>query len=240
MKKNNININNLTTLWKTAASYAPNNLSDKNFECAYIPNTQWPNRIWAKQPLSLEELEKTKQKLGPHYKNITFSHFYTPNINESLQKNQNLKAKSIQYGMSVSLHNKFKTQKNIVFKTVSNEDEAQLWSEAFYSAFGYEISTKTILNTKEHIPFYLIYLKQELIGTIILFITNKTAGIHSLGVIPQKRKQGFATEIMHHILNTAINKNLSFATLQASQMAKDMYLKMGFSIDFLMENYQLK
>lgn len=61
--------------------------------------------------------------------------------------------------------------------------------------------------------------------------------MHSLGIIPQKRKQGFATEIMRHTLNKAIDQNLSLATLQASEMAKEMYLKLGFSLDFLMKNY---
>lgn len=240
MKNKKLNIDNLTTLWQVASSYIKSNFNDEYFECAFIKNAEWPNRVWAKKTLSIENLERTKEKLGSIYKNLTFSHFYVANENASLRNNQNLKPKSVQYGMSLSLTKKFKTQRNIEFKKVETKEDAQLWSDSFYKSFCYRISSETIIRTIDKIPFYLVYFQKELIGTIILFVTDKTAGIHSLGIIPEKRKQGFATEIMHHILNKSIDQNLSLATLQASKMAKEMYLKMGFSIDFLMENYQLK
>tara|TARA_R110000764_G_scaffold26964_3_gene64144 strand:+ start:167 stop:889 length:723 start_codon:yes stop_codon:yes gene_type:complete len=234
------NINNLTALWKVVSSFFPNNFNDQYLECAYIEDSQWPNRIWAKKPLSISHFEETKENLGGIYKKLTFSHFYVAKENSSFNNNQNFKPKSVQYGMSLSLNDKFKTLRNLEFKIVENENEAQTWSDSFYKAFCYDISLETIIKTKEKIPFYLVYFEKELIGTVILFVTNQAAGIHSLGIIPQKRKQGFATEIMYHILNKSIDQNLSLATLQASEMAKEMYLKMGFSIDFLMENYQLK
>lgn len=240
MNNNELNINNLTALWKDASSFYPNDFSDENFECAYIENSQWPNRIWAKNPKAIEHFRKIQENLGGNYKDFTFSHFNIANENTSLKNNQNLKTKSVQYGMSLSLINKFKKQRNLEFKIVENEEEAQVWSDSFYKIFSYEISLETIIKTKREIPYYLVCFEKELIGTVILFVTNQTAGIHSLGILPQKRKRGFATEIMHHILNKSIEQNLSLATLQASEMAKEMYLKMGFSIDFLMENYQLK
>ena len=73
-----------------------------------------------------------------------------------------------------------------------------------------------------------------------MYTTGKTLGVHALGIDPDQRKQGYATEIMHHVLNKGIDQGASTATLQASEMAKNMYLKMGFTHDFLMENYQLK
>ena len=100
------NINNLTALWKVVSSFFPNNFNDQYLECAYIEDSQWPNRIWAKKPLSISHFEETKENLGG-------------------------------------------------------------------------------------------------------IVTNQAAGINSLGIIPQKRKQGFATEIMYHILNKSIDQNLS-------------------------------
>lgn len=240
MKKVELNINNLTTLWKIASASYQRYFSDEHFEYAYIKNTQWPNRVWIKNPSSIHFFEKIKEKIGKPYKDLTFSYFNTHSKNIFLKNKHNLKLKSVQYGMSLPLKNKFITQKKIHFKQVENENEAQAWSNSFQKSFGYNISSQIILKTKEHIPFYLVYLEQELIGTVILFVTKNVVGIHSLGILPKKRKQGFATEIMHHILNKSIDKNLTLATLQASEMAKAMYLKIGFSIDFLMENYQLK
>ncbi|WP_242202199.1 GNAT family N-acetyltransferase [Aestuariivivens insulae] len=240
MNNEKLNTYNLTTLWLNAVSYSEKTWDNDYFECAHIENTQWPNRLWAKNTLSAQDLENAITRLDLSHKGLTLSHFCTPDQKNTLQHNAKLKLKSVQYGMSLALKNKFKTQKNLVFRSIDHEDRANLWSDAFSKAFGYNISVETIMKTKEKIPYYLVYSKLDVVGTVILYPTQHVAGIHSLGVIPTKRKQGFASEIMHHVLNKAIDQNLSLATLQASVMAKPMYLKMGFSIDFIMENYQIQ
>ena len=237
MKKVVSNINNLTSLWKTASAPYQGYYKGTSFESAYIENAQWPNRIWTSPSPSLKQVEEIKQEMNTDYKQFTFSYFTLSNQENHIENESKLTLKSIQYGMSLPLENKFKTQKDIDFKRVENKEEADIWSNAFFKAFGYEINTATILKTKETIPYYLVYFEQELVGTVILYTTNTVAGLHSLGIIPEKRKQGFATEIMRHTLNKAIDNNLSLATLQASEMAKEMYLKLGFSLDFLMKNY---
>lgn len=241
MKNRELNINNLIELWKVVAIPFQGYFSNDYFGCSYIKDTQWPNRIWInKQPFSEQKLRNIKEKLGHNYSNCTLSLFTAKDKEISSKKVPSLKLKSLQYGMSLKLTHKFKTQRNIQFEKVKNKDEAKLWSNTFFSAFGYEISPKIVASAKDKIPFYLVYFEEELVGTIILFTTHNIAGIHSLGIIPKKRKQGFATEIMYHILNQSIDSKLSLATLQASEMAKGIYLKIGFSIDFIMENYHLK
>ena len=88
--------------------------------------------------------------------------------------------------------------------------------------------------------YYLIMNEETLVGTIVLLGTNATIGIHSLGIIPSQRKKGYGKEIMHTVLNRAIDETYDMATLQASEMARNMYANMGFSLDFIMENYTLK
>lgn len=237
MKKVVSNINNLTSLWKTAATPYQGYHKETSFESAYIENAQWPNRIWTNLSPSENQLKEVQQQMLEEGNHFTFSFFTLPNQENSIKLDAKIQLKSTQYGMSLELNEKFETQRHIDFKRVENTEEADIWSNAFFKAFGYEISTATILKTKETIPYYLVYFEQELVGTVILYTTNTVAGLHSLGIIPEKRKQGFATEIMRHTLNKAIDQNLSLATLQASEMAKEMYLKLGFSLDFLMKNY---
>lgn len=240
MKNKAINTSNLICLWKTASTPFNGYFDNDNFGYACIENTQWPNKIWMNKTFSKHLLEEVKEKLGKYYTHLTLSIFSYENEEVDLRENIGLKLKSLQYGMSIKLTNKFDTQKELRFKQVTNQEEAEKWSSAFFSAFGYEINTEIISKTKDEIPFYLVYFQNELVGTVILFITDTVAGIHSLGILPEKRKQGFASEIMYHILNRSIDLKLSMATLQASEMAKDMYIKIGFSTDFIMENYQLK
>jgi len=141
--------------------------------------------------------------------------------------------------MSLPLKTKFEIQNSVNLQKVTNKQSSALWYSAFYNAFKYKITTETVIKTKNEIQYFLIYLKDELVGTIVLFNTDKVAGIHSLGILPSKRKLGFANETMCLILNIAIDQNLSLATFQASEMAKEMYVEMGFSNDFIIENYQL-
>ncbi|GFD96445.1 hypothetical protein KUL156_47150 [Alteromonas sp. KUL156] len=239
MKKIASNINNLTSLWKTAATPYQGYHKETSFESAYIQNAQWPNRIWTNLSPSKNQLKEVQQQMLGEDKYFTFSLFTLSSQENNMELDAKIKLKSTQYGMSLELKEKFETQRQIDFKRVKNKEEAGIWSNAFFKAFNYEISTATILKTKETIPYYLVYFEQELVGTIILYTINTVAGLHSLGILPEKRKQGFATEIMRHTLNKAIDNNLSLATLQASEMAKEMYLKLGFSLDFLMENYIL-
>lgn len=146
----------------------------------------------------------------------------------------------MQYGMSLELKNNFKPSKDLRLKKAETTNEIGLWCKAFKQAFNYSISEPTLEKTKNTIPYFLVYDNKDLVGTIILYITGNTAGVHSLGIIPEMRKKGYATEIMYQILNQAIKENAKTATLQASEMAKNMYSGMGFSTDFLMHNYQLK
>ncbi|MGG6231983.1 GNAT family N-acetyltransferase [Tenacibaculum sp. SDUM215027] len=237
MKKIVSNINNLTSLWKTAAAPYQGYRKETSFESAYIENAQWPNRIWTNLSPSENQLKEVQQQMISKNNRFTFSYFTLPNQENNMELDGKIQLKSTQYGMSLELKEKFETQRNIDFKRVENKENAQLWSRSFQQAFGYEINSEIVLKTAENIPYYLVYFEQELIGTVILYTTNTIAGLHSLGIIPEKRKQGFATEIMRHTLNKAIDQNLSLATLQASEMAKEMYLKLGFSLDFLMKNY---
>lgn len=92
----------------------------------------------------------------------------------------------------------------------------------------------------DKIKYYLIYDKKTVVGTTILHHTNNIAGIHSLGILQDMRGKGYAKEIMHFILNEAIKKGATLATLQASSIAKKMYEKIGFKTDFTMNNYKLK
>jgi drug/metabolite transporter (DMT)-like permease len=230
------NIQNLTSLWETAGKEFDKFSKDNNICIANISNSDWPNRIWTDQKISKKIIGEIKLKM--HKENgLVFSYF-----NEDTKKspsNNNFTLKSVQYGMSLPLNTKFEIQNSVNLQKVTNKQSSALWSSAFYNAFKYKISTETVIKTKNEIQYFLIYHKDELVGTAVLFNTDKVAGIHSLGILPSKRKLGFANETMCQILNIAIDQNLSLATLQASEMAKKMYVEMGFSNDFIIENYQL-
>ncbi|WP_452223108.1 GNAT family N-acetyltransferase [Lacinutrix chionoecetis] len=239
MDKIQLNINNLTSLW-TLAGKAFYNYNEKEAFCyAHVKQTQWPNRIWKNAPLSQAHLNiimlKMKQEKG-----TTFSILNANDTEKKLISNHNFKQNSKQYGMSLVLRDSFETHREIDFIKVKSQQDAETWSQAFYQAFQYSISAETVYKTKDAADYFIIYHNQQLVGTIVYYVTDHVLGIHSLGVIPSMRKKGFGREIMHQALNQAIdNPILDLVTLQASEKAKTMYETLGFSHDFLLTNYLL-
>lgn len=233
-----LNINNLTELWKIAGRTFQNFTTNESFSYAHVKGTEWPNRIWTNKGLSKDSVKAIVTRMRDE-NNLTFSTFNTTSVqNHELTKGV-FELKSIQYGMSLNLNQKFETDRKIEFKDVTLNNASGLWSKTFYEAFNYNISTETVDKTTQSINYDLIYHNEKLLGTIAFFTTNQVTGIHSLGILPSMRKKGYATEIMHHAINRIIDDKKNLVTLQASETAKGLYEKLGFSHDFIMENYEL-
>ncbi len=239
MKNTALNINNVTHLWKVAGEAFEGYKENSSYEYSLIKNSEWPNRIWTNKVLTKDAADEIKLEMEKDQR-LTFSFFNKGNEKSALLTGDGFTLKSKQYGMSLPLESKFKIEKNIDFVRVNDKVNALLWSSTFFEAFKYRVGVETIIKTSKEVQYFLVYHQQEIVGTIALLITNDVIGIHSLGILPSQRKKGLAKEIMHYVLNNSIEQNHRLATLQASEMAKNIYLKMGFSIDFIMENYTLK
>lgn len=236
------NITNLTSLWKSVTQPFNTYNEDKNIGYCFIPNSQWPNKIWLKKAHDPNILNDIKLLLKSELDGLTLSYFDIDS-SEKNQKNfdcHGFKESSIQFGMSLNLKEKLKTSKQLNLQLVTNMEDSKKWSQSFYKAFGYKVSEETIKKTYHIINYYLIYDHEDIVGTVICHQTQATIGIHSLGILPDMRGKGYATQIMFSALNKGLEQGCNLATLQASKMAKSMYEKMGFTTEFIMRNYKLK
>ncbi|WOD43563.1 GNAT family N-acetyltransferase [Hwangdonia lutea] len=237
-----LNIQNLTSLWKSATQPFKTYNEDKNIGYCFVPNSQWPNKVWLKKEHNPEILKEIEMLLKAELVGLTFSYFDLDDKkqNKIIFDYPGFYEVSIQFGMSLKLSKKVKTSKQLKFYLVTNPEDTLKWSQSFHQAFGYKISDKTINKTYHHINYYLIYDQENILGTVISFQTGSTIGIHSLGILPNMRGNGYATEIMYNLLNKGIEQGCNLATLQASKMAKSMYEKIGFTTEYIMRNYKLK
>jgi ribosomal protein S18 acetylase RimI-like enzyme len=242
MDKVKANIENLTSLWKTASEHFQTYYEGDGFAHSSIPDSQWPNRVWTTQKdlkVPLANIIEIMDKNG-----LVLSYFDLPTSNNrkeiALMEDKGLSEKGVQHGMAIQLDQSFDKPTRLSFQMIKNAAEVKPWCNAFKQSFGYEISEETLYTTYQKIDYFNVYYQNKVIGTIILYITNGVAGIHSLGIIPEMRGKGFAREAMHFILNLAIEKEATVATLQASGMAKSMYESLGFYTQFIMRNYQFK
>lgn len=233
------NIDNLTTLWKTAAasllSYHQNNF----LEFSQIKNSGWPNRLWFREDITEEDLSQIQKTIE---KNpglvIPYWDIFGSNSNEFFEKN-GFSIRNQLAAMALKLNQKFTLQNNLAFKRVLNEEDAKTWSDIYPLSFNYVISKETLVANYENVTFYLVHFEGKAIGTLTLFQTGNIMGIHGVGVIPEMRKRGFAEEIMKFAINEAIDSNCEYAQLQASALGKGIYTRLGFVDLFTITNYQL-
>lgn len=244
MNKIHQNIQNLFSLWEIVSNCAGEYYQSEKISVAKIPNSEYPNRIWLKQYpniLANEILQEIKSIAMESIEPLRFSFFtddFSPMKDEKLQSFGFVK-KSEQYGMSLVLTEKKLTTNRLQFKKVETKEQSEIWSDVFRKCFGYLISAESVYKSKSEIQFYLLHYQENTIGTLLLHQTEKTMGVHSLGILPDFRKLGFAEEIMHQIINHSIENQYEIMTLQSSPMGRNIYLRLGFEEVFLMSNYQL-
>lgn len=76
--------------------------------------------------------------------------------------------------------------------------------------------------------FYVGYKDENCVVAGVSVVSDQVVGIYYIMTVPEERKQGFATEMMEHILLRAQAGECHMAVLQASEAGKHVYAKMGF------------
>jgi len=239
-KQNLIKANweNLTSLWKTAATPFRGNVVGDIFDYAEIGNSDWPNRLWFHDDIMQESVEKALRKIESSNTRFTvpYRDIYNSQSNQILEENGFVKTFE-QVAMSMPLTTTYVAETKLDLRVVSNATDAKRWANIYPSAFGYRITEETLLNTMGSIEYILALKQNQPVGTAILFQTGSIAGVHGVGVIPEMRRKGLAEKIMKFVLNKAIHDGAEYATLQASAMGKGLYLKLGFDEQFTIHNY---
>jgi len=232
------NIKNLVTLWEKASSPFQGFFTEEAFNHCRIPNSDWPNRVWLKQQLNEQNLNEIRELISSSPATLSFSYWDdTESTTYKLIEQNGFEQKSTQIGMSLLLRQQFEQEHRLTFERVSQVGQAKTWTDLYPLSFKYQISPEILIRTHEEVAYYTIYLDKTPIGTAITFTTENAIGIHGLSIIPEMRKKGFAEEAMAYILNKAIDNQQAYAYLQASELGKNIYLNMGFTIDFTMKNY---
>lgn len=236
------NIKNLTSLWETVGITFNSYSKTQDFEYCEIKDSQWPNRLWLHENITPKKLGLIKQKIARTDSNITLPiwNIYDHEIEESILKCNGFNLKFEQVGMSLKPDIPFEINSDLIIQLVTNTTEANIWSALFLKSFGYIISSETIDKTLHKINYYIAFKDGIAVGTAIIHNTNNVAGIHSVGIPPEMRRRGYAEKIMKLLINIAIENQNKHITLQASNMGKNLYLKLGFEEQFVIKNYILQ
>jgi len=237
----NANIDNLTSLWKSSSIPFQSYYSDSKFSYCYIENSDWPNKLWLNQDVDQEIIPLIKEKILSISVPLIIPYWdiYENNFSEDLEE-QGFTKLFEQVGMSLKISKPLKTQDNLNIQLVSNNSQTNLWAKLFEMSFGYKIPEEILLETKNEIDYYIAYTQNQAVGTAISYRTNNIMGIHSVGIPPEIRRKGYAEQIMKLLINSAVEDNCDYMTLQASDMGKNLYLSLGFKEQFIIKNYKLQ
>ncbi|WP_139959356.1 GNAT family N-acetyltransferase [Flavicella sediminum] len=237
----NDNLQNLTDLWKTAGRAFNAYEKTSNFDFCEIKGSAWPNRIWFQKPITEENLPIIQQKLTTASSYITLPIWQLPNKKqETLLKENGFKLRFEQVGMSLKIDEAFAIATDFKIQRVTNSTQIKIWADLFFQAFKYVISIETIEKTLQDIPYYIAYDKDTPVGTAIAYASNNSMGIHSVGIPPEMRRRGYAEQLMKQLINLALSQQMEYVSLQASAMGKNIYLKLGFTELFVIQNYVLQ
>ncbi|WP_298733952.1 GNAT family N-acetyltransferase [uncultured Chitinophaga sp.] len=232
------NIANLTGLWKQASIPFNGCLEKEAFCYAEVPHSEWPNRIWFNEDLTEALLAEAARSIAGKATVFTLPYWDIYNSQSfQLPDTAGFQQRNMQIGMSLKLVRPFEQNIRLDYTRVTDDDTAGLWCNLFKQAFGYYIHEEILMRTYKEIEYYIARDESQPVGTAILYNTGNISGIHSVGVIPEMRRKGFADDMMAFILNRAIALKAEYATLQASAMGKGLYLKLGFKEEFVIRNY---
>jgi ribosomal protein S18 acetylase RimI-like enzyme len=238
MKSIKSNIENLTSLWQSVSTPLNSYYNEKDFDYSLIENSEWPNRLWFNEDINSNTISLAKEEILEFPAKITVPYWdiYGTNSYQLLEE-KGFKIKFEQIGMALKTPHLFTGLGGLSLKKVTTKEDTELWSLLFSKAFGYFINPILLNGLQENTQYYIAYHQNEVVGTGILHATNNVTGIHSVGVIPDKRRKGYAEQIMKLLINQAIQNNSNLITLQSSNMGKGLYLKLGFEEQFTIKNY---
>lgn len=235
------NVNNLTSLWRLVGERARIRQIGEQFDLVAVTYSEWPNRLWFHDDVNENLLGVAKNSILQTDPELIVPYWdiYRTRNYKLLEAN-GFEKRSEQYGMSLKLNRKFPKNDSLRLDRVTNAEKAGLWADLFQQSFGYHINPSLVALTQDAVDYFIAYHQDTPVGTAILYGDNsEVVGIHSMGIIPEFRRRGFAEEMMRDLLYRSRERRFIYAVLQASASGKGLYLKLGFKEQFILKNYAL-
>lgn len=236
----NHNMQNLLSIWKEVTEQHYTYIEKDFYHYAYAEGSNWPNRLWFTPSFTSSNISDIKKNVFTHFPDLIIPHWNISNPEEyKILEQEGFELLFTQIAMALKL-NEFIHKKNEISLTrLENTPQATQWSELFKKSFGYSIPPQILEKSCHSISYYLVNYKNEEVGTVLLHPTDKILGVHALGITKEWRRKGIAEQVMEYVINDAIKKGFEHMTLQASDMGKGLYEKLGFEEQFTIRNYKM-
>jgi ribosomal protein S18 acetylase RimI-like enzyme len=94
-----------------------------------------------------------------------------------------------------------------------------------------ELAARLLTQRTPAVPdaeFYIGYVDGQPVASSALIATDGTAGVWSVGCVPSHRRRGLGEAMTWHAARRGAAMGCDIANLQASEMGKPIYERMGF------------
>lgn len=243
---NNANLNNLISLWSKYGIQITNDKSRPHLQ----HNSHWPHRCWLDSlGNSLSQEENTLGYLNRIPEHSTFPLAVSRTLLKhplELELKKKWYCDFEQTAMALDLRGDHvtlgPTQHSLKIDKVNSDLDLETWVAIASEAFSYTIDTRVIAKVKDANDIQLLLARDQgqAVSCALLHKTSNTIGLHQFGVKKSSQGQGYAHSFMLAIIEICRQWQGENLVLQASQVGKPLYDKLGFQSQFLIRNYRLK
>lgn len=177
--------------------------------------------------------------------NVVIAEQFTSSIFEHSLKNFSfsLSAKSEAMYIALIKQNKIDNLGNIDIRSVG--DKLDQWMKPLIKAFDlpfevmrqYADVHEMALRNNADFHHFTLFIDKMPISSLTLSLQANNARIHDVGTLPAYQNRGYATHLIKHAINEAINIGVEYCFLEASESGMPVYQKLGFKPLFKNKNY---
>ena len=242
MELNELNIDNLTSLWKIMGSQSVTSLSSSK---QLNKSFSWPHRCWfdwKTNTLEISSIDNIISHLGnDNIVPIWNTEAENSNCFEKLLIDAGFEASFEQSAMFLDIKEYVSIDlPNLDLKIVKSIRDIGDWTKVAIQAFEYEIDISVIkkIYNELGVQLLIVTVDTQPAATAMIYKTGEVTGIHQVGVSPAYRGKGIAHKLMQHIIAQSIESSCKYITLQASTSGQGLYEKLGFKHQFIIQNYK--
>jgi ribosomal protein S18 acetylase RimI-like enzyme len=158
-----------------------------------------------------------------------------------------LSVQSQSFGMAVSLRDmnqEIPLIKDLRIQKVGDDETLKIWANTLIQGFEAPALDPSYIDLECSLGYqlpsycrYLAVLNHQPVAVSALFLGEKVAGIYCVATLPAVRRLGIGAAITHYALREAQAMGYHIAVLQASQMGRSVYQRLGFQVFSTLRGY---
>ncbi len=128
-------------------------------------------------------------------------------------------------------------------RRVEGAESLAAFQHTAFSGFGIPVALGEKFLTEDllalpHAALFVGYVEDAPVATALLLATGRIAGVYWVATLEEQRRKGYAEALTWAVLDAGRALDCTIGSLQASEMGRPVYARMGFEETAAYVNYQ--